>query len=58
MSFMLPFYHPENEKTNIETLALFGKPKGSGVAVSLNNTELKGTNVKYFPGSVAVISEL
>jgi len=51
----VPFFRPITEYKswrNISTLALFGKPAGSGVAVSLNNTEYEGTGEKVDPGAV------
>ena len=33
-------------------MALFGKPSGSGVAVSLNNTDYEGTGERVEVGSV------
>lgn len=49
----LPFYKPITEYKgwrNIKEVALYGKPSGSGVAVSLNNTDYEGTGVKKLPG--------
>lgn len=46
----LPFYKPITEYRSwweIETIALYGKPAGSGVAVSLNNTDYEGTGQKH-----------
>ena len=57
----LPFYRPITDYKawrEINSLALFGKPSGSGVAVSLNNTEYKGTGVKVQPGAVLTITGL
>lgn len=39
-------------------MALFGKPSGSGVAVSLNNTDYEGTGVKMAPGHIVNITGL
>lgn len=39
-------------------MALFGKPSGSGVGVSLNNTEYDGTGEKKQPGAVVRVTEL
>ncbi len=39
-------------------MALFGKPAGAGVAVSLNNTEYEGLGVHVQPGSVVTITGL
>ena len=39
-------------------MALFGKPAGSGVAVSLNNTDYEGTGVKVIPGHVITVTGL
>ena len=39
-------------------MALFGKPAGSGVAVSLNNTEYEGTGDRRTAGDVVTISGL
>ena len=39
-------------------MALYGKPSGSGVAVSLNNTEYEGTGEKMAPGSVIKVTGL
>jgi hypothetical protein len=55
MLMKLPFYKPITEyKTwkNIGSMALFGKPSGSGVGVSLNNTEYDGTGDKRSPGAL------
>lgn len=57
----LPFYRPITEYKswrNIGSMALFGKPSGSGVAVSLNNTEYEGTGEKRIPGAVVNITGL
>jgi hypothetical protein len=45
----LPFYKPITEYKswrNIGSMAVFCKPSGSGVGVSLNNTEYDGTGEK------------
>lgn len=39
-------------------MALFGKPSGSGVGVSLNNTEYDGTGEKKPMGDVVKVTEL
>ena len=39
-------------------MSLFGKPSGSGVGVSLNNTEYEGTGEKRFPGGIVRVSGL
>lgn len=57
----LPFYRPITEYKswrNIGSIALFGKPSGSGVAVSLNNTEYEGTGDKREPGTVINVTGL
>ena len=49
----LPFYKPITEYKawrKIASTALYGKPSGSGVAVSLNNTDYEGTGEKKRPG--------
>jgi hypothetical protein len=46
ITMKLPFYKPLTEYKswrNISEMALYGKPSGSGVAVSLNNTDYEGT---------------
>lgn len=46
ITLKLPFYKPITEYKawrKIDTTALYGKPSGSGVAVSLNNTDYEGT---------------
>jgi hypothetical protein len=43
---------------NIKKMSIFGKPSESGVAVSLNNTEYRGTGMKVDPGSVITVSGL
>jgi hypothetical protein len=37
-------------------MALFGKPSGSGVGVSLNNTEYDGTGDKVSPGQLVNVT--
>ena len=56
----LPYYRPITEYNwrNIGSLAMFGKPSGSGVAVSLNNTEYDGTGEKKAPGSIVNVTGL
>ena len=57
----LPFYKPLTEYKawrNIESVALYGKPSGSGVAVSLNNTDYDGTGEKKAPGEVVNVTGL
>ena len=39
-------------------MALYGKPSGSGVAVSLNNTDYDGTGEKRAPGAVLNVTGL
>ena len=49
ITMKLPFYKPITEYRSwrqIDKMSLFGKPAGSGVAVSLNNTDYEGTGVK------------
>jgi len=49
ITMKLPFYKPITEYKawrKISTTALYGKPSGSGVAVSLNNTDYEGTGSK------------
>jgi hypothetical protein len=56
-----PFYKPLTEYKayrNIAEVSLFGKPSGSGVAVSLNNMDYEGTGEKKAPGSVINITGL
>jgi len=53
ITLKLPFYKPITEYKgwrNISEVAIYGKPSGSGVAVSLNNTDYDGTGVKKAPG--------
>lgn len=57
----LPFYRPITEYKswrNIGSMAMFGKPSGSGVAVSLNNTEYDGTGDKKIPGAIVNVTGL
>ena len=57
----LPFYRPITEYKawrNISSLALYGKPSGSGVAVSLNNTDYEGTGDQRVPGAVVNVTGL
>ena len=59
ISMLLPYFRPKGQtKYKMEKMALYGKPAGSGIAVSLNNTEYKGTGLKQEPGSVALVSGL
>ena len=39
-------------------MALYGKPSGSGVGVSLNNTEYEGTGEKKASGSIVKVTGL
>ena len=57
----LPFYKPVTEYKswkNIGAMALYGKPSGSGVGVSLNNTEYDGTGDKRPPGDIVRVTGL
>lgn len=57
----LPFYKPVTEYKswrNIADMALYGKPSGSGVGVSLNNTEYDGTGEKRPPGDIIRVTGL
>jgi len=57
----LPFYKPITEYKswrNIASMALYGKPSGSGVGVSLNNTEYDGTGEKRPPGDLVRVTGL
>ena len=57
----LPFYKPITEYKawrNISSVALFGKPSGSGVAVSLNNTEYDGLGEQKPPGHIVNVTGL
>lgn len=61
ITMKLPFYKPITEYKswrNIKSVALYGKPSGSGVAVSLNNTDYDGTGSKRPPGSVVNVTGL
>ena len=61
ITMKLPFFRPLTEYKawrNISTVALFGKPSGSGVAVSLNNIEYEGTGEKREPGSLVTVTGL
>lgn len=61
ITLKLPFYRPITEYKswrNIGEMALFGKPSGSGVAVSLNNTEYDGTGDKMKPGHIVSVTGL
>jgi hypothetical protein len=61
ITMKLPFYKPLTEYKawrNIAKVALYGKPSGSGVAVSLNNTDYDGTGEKKAPGSVLNVTGL
>jgi hypothetical protein len=61
MMLKLPFYKPITEYKswrNIGSMALFGKPSGSGVGVSLNNTEYDGTGEKQQPGALINVTGL
>ena len=57
----LPFFRPVTEYKswrNIDKMSLFGKPSGSGVGVSLNNTEYDGTGEKKSPGGIVRVTGL
>jgi hypothetical protein len=61
ITMKLPFYKPLTEYKawrNISEVALYGKPSGSGVAVSLNNTDYEGTGEKRAPGAVVNVTGL
>ena len=61
ITMKLPFYKPITEYKawrNIDSAALYGKPSGSGVAVSLNNTDYEGTGTKMAPGHVVNVTGL
>ena len=61
ITMKLPFYRPITEYKawrNIGDVALYGKPSGSGVAVSLNNTDYEGTGEKRAPGAVLNVTGL
>lgn len=57
----LPFFKPITEYKawrNISNVALYGKPSGSGVAVSLNNTDYAGLGEKKSPGYIVNVTGL
>jgi hypothetical protein len=61
ITLKLPFYKPITEYKawrNISKIALYGKPAGSGVAVSLNNTDYPGTGTKLDPGHIVHVTNL
>jgi len=61
ITMKLPFYKPLTEYKawrNISEIALYGKPSGSGVAVSLNNADYEGTGEKMAPGGVVNVTGL
>ena len=61
ITMKLPFFKPLTEYKawrNISEVALYGKPSGSGVAVSLNNTDYEGTGEKRAPGRVVNVTGL
>ena len=61
VTLKLPFYRPITEYKswrNISTIALYGKPSGSGVGVSLNNIEYDGTGEKKDPGALVTVTGL
>jgi hypothetical protein len=61
ITMKLPFFKPLTEYKawrNISDVALYGKPSGSGVAVSLNNTDYEGTGEKRAPGAVVNVTGL
>jgi len=61
ITMRLPYFRPiteHKEWRNISKISLFGKESGSGVAVSLNNSEFPGTGVKFDPGSIVAVSKL
>lgn len=61
ITMKLPFYKPITEYKawrNIQSVALYGKPSGSGVNVSLNNTDYAGTGVKLAPGHIVHVTGL
>ena len=58
---LLPFFKPLTEYKNlrnIDSVALYGKPSGSGVAVSLNNSDYDGTGEKTKPGGTVNVTGL
>lgn len=61
ITLKLPFFKPITEYKNwrnITDVAVFGKLSGSGVNVSLNNTDYEGTGVKQPPGQIVQITGL
>lgn len=57
----LPFFKPITEYKawrTIDKASLYGKPAGSGVAVSLNNTDYPGTGEKLNPGHIVNVNNL
>ncbi len=61
ITLKLPFFKPITEYKawrNISNVALYGKPSGSGVAVSLNNTEYDGLGDKKPPGHIINVTGL
>lgn len=61
ITMKLPFFKPLTEYKawkNISDVSLFGKPSGSGVAVSLNNKDYDGTGDKKPPGGYVNVTGL
>ena len=61
ITMKLPFYKPITEYKawrKIASTALYGKPSGSGVAVSLNNVDYEGTGEKKRPGEIVHVTGL
>jgi len=61
ITMKLPYFRPitdHKEWRNVSKMSLFGKESGSGVAVSLNNTEFPGTGDRVDPGTTITISGL
>jgi hypothetical protein len=61
ITMRLPYFRPltdHKEWRNITKMAIFGKESGSGVAVSLNNTEFPGTGDRVDQGSIVSVSGL
>ena len=61
ITLKLPFFKPITEYKNwrnITEVAVFGKLSGSGVNVSLNNTDYEGTGVKQAPGHIVHVQGL
>lgn len=61
ITMRLPYFRPQTdhkEWRNITKMAIFGKESGSGVAVSLNNTEFPGTGDRVNQGSIVTVSGL